>query len=302
MMNKIIHTGIAFLLAAGLAGCTLTEKVNVEINPKPTLLLEFPEGDRIETLHVLAYNPQGVFVDSLQLLHPSLRQAVTKAGEGKVDTLLAGVPEGDYRVVCYANLDQSQLAKLEKGVSTLNDLAVLLDPTPEYDHSDALYHGTASATVRRGPPAQVKPGMVPRYYQVELTLQKDEDDTTPVGDYSARLVSVPDAVDGEGTVRVSGAGHTCSFSPELTTDTEAGRRTAEFTMPRFGDDQGVQLVLEKAGSEIARVAVIPSACGIDPSSTQEVLLPIYIEIAIDKIFISILDWNTVIEQNTGVGD
>ncbi len=72
-------------------------------------------------------------------------------------------------------------------------------------------------------------------------------------------------------------------------------------MNRFGDGDGVTLVLFKEGVRIARVPVIPTECGVDPESPEEVVLPVFIEIAIDKIFISIQDWNTVIVQNAGVG-
>lgn len=301
-MGKIVkNIGIAFLAVVGTVGCTLTEKIDIETNIRPMLLIEFPEGEEIETLHVLAYSPEGIFLDSLQLVNPALTKAVHST-QGGPDTLMVGVPEGEYRVVCYANLEQSYLTTLKKdSTSMFNELAVLLDPTPEYDCTDPLYHGLTTAVLRRGKPAVVRPELVPRYYDVELTLQKDEDDTTSVQNYSVRLVSVPDAVDGEGAVKVSGEGHTCCFTPELATDVANGRRTAEFLMNRFGDDHGVKLVLYKAGVEIARVPVLPSVCGVDPQNPARVVLPIYIEVAIDKILISIQDWNTIIVQNTGVG-
>ena len=72
-------------------------------------------------------------------------------------------------------------------------------------------------------------------------------------------------------------------------------------MSRFGDDHGVKLVLYKRGVEIARVPVLPSACGVDPANAEQVELPILIEIAIDKIMITILDGNAVMGQNAGVG-
>jgi hypothetical protein len=308
MMLKIRNIGIVVLGMLGVVGCTLTEKLDVEINMKPTLLLDFPSGDRVRTLHALAYTAEGVFVDSLRLDHPSLRGATKAAegGEAVPDTLLAGVPEGEYRVVCYANLDQAKMAELVKGSSTLSQLEVVFATDKEYDCADELYHSVGTATVRRGRPARMQPGMKPGHYQVKLTLQRDEDDMTPVEDYSARLISVPDKVDGEGKAQMSavaggGGGEACCFTPDFATDEEAGRRTAEFFMSRFGDDHGVKLVLYKRGVEIARVPVLPSACGVDPANAEQVELPILIEIAIDKIMITILDWNTVIVQNAGVG-
>lgn len=303
MMGRIRNTGVAVCGMLGAAvwmvGCTLTEKLDIEINQKPTLLLEFPEGTQVRTLHALAYNAEGLFVDSLRLVQPAGEG--TKAA-GVPDTLLAGVPEGEYRVVCYANLDQAQMAELVKGSSTLSQLSVAFDTGKEYDCSDELYHSIGTATVRRGTPARIRPGMRPGYYLAKLTLQKDEDDMTPVENYSARLISVPDVVDGEGTVRVSADGEACCFSPQLTTDEEGRCRTAEFFLNRFGDEHGVRLVLYKAGVEIARVPVLPSECGVDPADVEQVELPILIEIAVDKITITIMDWNTVIVQNAGVGD
>lgn len=310
MMLKIRNIGMAVCGMLGAAvwmvGCTLTEKLDVEINRRPTLLLEFPEGTQVRTLHALAYNAEGIFMDSLRLEKTAAGEEDTKAegGDDEVGlyTLLDGVPEGEYRVVCYANLDQAEMAELVKGSSTLSQLSVAFDTGKEYDCSDELYHSIGTATVRRGTPARIRPGMRPGYYLAKLTLLKDEDDMTPVEDYSARLISVPDVVDGEGTVRVSTDGEACCFSPQLTTDEEGRSRTAEFFLNRFGDEHEVRLVLYKAGVEIARVPVLPSECGVDPENAEQVELPILIEIAIDKITITIIDWNTVIVQNTGVGD
>ncbi|WP_304708890.1 FimB/Mfa2 family fimbrial subunit [uncultured Rikenella sp.] len=302
-MRKILI--LAATVAAGMAGmsgCTLTEKLDVEINMKPTLLLEFPDNDRVRTLHAMVYDPQGVFQNILELEDGVAAKATGRDGEtGKrVDTLLAGVPEGEYRVVCYANLEQAQLAELKPGVSTWEELAVTLDPNREYVGSDAVYHSVTTHTVRRGKPACACPALVPRYYQVQLTLQSDEDNPALVEEYSACLEGVPGTIDGAGTMH-GGGENGCCFTPELTTDLANYRRTAEFQMNRFGDGDGVTLVLFKEGVRIARVPVIPTECGVDPESPEEVVLPVFIEIAIDKIFISIQDWNTVIVQNAGVG-
>ena len=278
--------------AALLAGCNLTEKIEVEVNTKPTLLVEYPSGARIRTMHTLVYDPQGRFLDSLQV------GAVSKAGGG-ADTLLAGVPEGEYRVVCYGNLEQSQLSELKPGISTLDQLAVSLDPAGEYTRSDELYHSIGSFTVRRGEPTRIPVAMVPKYYHVELALISEVDNPAPVTEYSARLEHVPGTVDGEGSAQGAGA---CCFVPELTTDAANYRRTSEFPMNRFEDSHEVILVLFKEGTAIARVPVLPSQCGVNPAASDEVVLPINIEIAVDKLTITILDWNTVIVQQGNVGD
>lgn len=283
---------VAVPLAALLAGCNLTEKIDVEVNTKPTLLVEYPSDARIRTMHTLVYDPQGRFLDSLQV------GAVSKAGGG-ADTLLAGVPEGEYRVVCYGNLEQSQLSELKPGVSTLDQLAVWLDPAGEYTRSDELYHSTGSFTVRRGEPTRIPVAMTPKYYHVELALISEVDNPAPVTEYSARLEHVPGAMDGEGTSQEEGA---CCFVPELTTDAANYRRTSEFPMNRFGDNHGVILMLFKEGVPIARVPVVPSQCGVNPADTDEVVLPIDIEIAVNKVTVTILDWNTVIVQQGNVGD
>lgn len=303
-MRKILVLAATVLGGmAGMAGCTLTEKLDVEINPKPTLLLEFPDDERVRTLHALVYDPQGLFRNILELESgvPVRASGVDTETGKRVDTLLAGVPEGEYRVVCYANLEQARMAELEPGVSTWTELAVTLDPQQEYAGSDEVYHSVTTHTVRRGTPARACPAMVPRYYQAQLTLQKDEDDTAPLTAYSASLEGVPATIDGEGTI-LGGGEQGCCFVPELVTDEANARRTAEFRMNRFGDGDGVMLVLYKDGVRIARVPVIPTECGVDPADPNTVVLPILIEIAIDKIFISIQDWNTVIVQNAGVGD
>lgn len=278
--------------AALLAGCNLTEKIEVEVNTKPTLLVEYPSDARVRTMHALVYDPQGRFLDSL------LVGAASKVGGG-ADTLLAGVPEGEYRVVCYGNLVQSQLSELKKGISTLDQLAVSLDPAGEYSRSDELYHSVGSFMVRRGEPVRIPVVMTPKYYHVELVLQSEVDNPAPVTEYSARLEHVPGSVDGEGSAQSAGG---CCFVPELVTDVANYRRTAEFPMNRFGDDHGVILVLFKEGTAIARVPVVPSQCGVDPADTEEVVLPIDIEIAVNKVTVTILDWNTVIVQQGNVGD
>lgn len=303
-MRKILLLAVTVLGGmAGWSGCTLTEKLDVEVNMKPTLLLEFPDDERVRTLHAMVYDPQGVFQNVLELESgvPVKAGGVDAETGKRVDTLLAGVPEGEYRVACYANLEQAQVARLVPGVSKWEELAVTLDPEQEYTGSDEVYHSVTTHMVKRGTPARACPAMVPKYYQVELVLQKDEDDMVPLTAYSACLEGVPGTIDGEGEI-LGGGEQGCCFTPELATDEEQGRRTAEFRMNRFGDGDGVMLVLYKEGVRIARVPVIPTECGVDPADPNTVVLPIFIEIAIDKIFISIQDWNTVIVQNAGVGD
>lgn len=289
---KKIAVLLAGPLAAMLAGCNLTEKIDVEVNMRPTLLVEYPSDLRIRTMYALVYDPQGRFLDSLQV------GAASKTGAG-ADTLLAGVPEGEYRVVCYGNLEQSRFSELEKGVSTLEQLSVSLDPVEDYCRSDELYHNIGNFTVRRGDPTRVPAVMVPKYYHVELVLQSEVDNPAPVTEYSARLEHVPGSVDGEGSAQSAGA---CCFVPELVTDAVNYRRTAEFPMNRFGDEHEVILVLFREGTAIARVPVLPSQCGVNPADLEEVVLPIHIEIAIDKLTVTILDWNTVIVQQGNVGE
>lgn len=299
-MSKILALSTIVGLLAGAVGCSLTEKLDIEVNVRPTLLVEFPDDERIQTLHALVFDPQGVYQGMVQMDKDG---EGTKAanGTGKVDTLLWGVPEGDYRVVCYANLDRLELAKLTEGTSTLDELAVMLDSGEEYPDADAVYHSVTTHKVKRGTPACACPTMVPKYYHVELVLQEDEDDTAPVTAYSACLEGVPVKIDGAGT-SVGGGAEGCCFMPELATDEASRRRTAEFSMNRFGDNDGVELVLFKNGVRIAWIPILPSECGVDPLDPAEVVLPIVIEIAIDKIFITIMDWNTTIVQNVGVGD
>lgn len=290
MKNYCILLGLLCLLTA----CNLTEKLNVEINEKPTLRVTYPSNNRIGTLHIMIYGPDGKFVDSLVV-----NDNQTKASTEEI-TLLAGIAEGNYQVVCFGNLEKSKISELSKGVSVLNDLSIEVSSGAVYtEGTDRIYHSIGTFAVRRGQSAGVPIELVPRYYAVELTLQSEEDNPNPVGIYSASLVNIPAGFDCHGVPQTL---NYCSVTPELTTDEAAYRRAGAFPMNRFSDNDGVELILYKEGKSFARVPILPSECGVDPTSPEEVILPVVVEIAVNKLIININDWNTVITDIENTGD
>lgn len=292
IMNRVILS--CFLLVfVVLTGCTLSEKIEVEINAKPTLLVEYPFDDEyIRSVHLLIYDQRGVFFDSLVFF-----AGVSMSSSGS-DTLLSGVPEGEYSVVCYANLKQSEISNLDVGVSMLDDLIVSLDSEHEYSESDELFHCKDNFLVKRGVPVNMTMDLIPRYYNVELLLQSEKDNITPVEEYSARLERVPSGVCRDGYMWL---GEGSNVAPKFVNDIANYRRTSEFILNRFDDEHGVMLVLFRMGKLIARIPISPSLYDIDSNDTEQVTLPIDITIAVDKLTVTILDWSTVIVQNENIG-
>ncbi len=301
------HKYLLLLLLPLLAGgCTLTESRDTEINQKPTLEMQLPVDARFKSLDVLVYDPQGLFFNQVRFVDGVavsadrfVREvAGTKADGGKFE-LLAGVPEGDYQVITYANLDRATIPTgLQHGVSQIGELVVGLDATGNYDQTDSVYHHIASYTVRRGDPAQGQMALKPRYYHVDMTVRMEDGHPDPVTDFSVVLDRVPGSYNSHGAVRND---MLCTVVPQVTANTENTQYTAQFPLHRFTDDHAVELVVSRRGVLFGAVQVLPSVIGVDPEHPDEVILTIDFMIEADKIMVKINEWDAVIVQQTEVG-
>ena len=113
---------LLFLFLTGiLCACTLSEQADMEINLKPTLVVEYRYTDTNgnNTTHEeightvsLLFDPAGMFL-----------REITAFGERFTDsiTLLSGVPAGEYTVVTFANADGMERPVLTPGVSRMTE-------------------------------------------------------------------------------------------------------------------------------------------------------------------------------------
>ena len=135
-----------------MCGCSLKKDTDIEINPKPTLVVEYRYTDTNgnNTTHEeightvsLLFDPAGMFL-----------REITAFGERFTDsiTLLSGVPAGEYTVVTFANADGMERPVLTPGVSRMTELLCKRKDTGANRTAERLFHALARFTVQRGRP------------------------------------------------------------------------------------------------------------------------------------------------------
>ena len=114
---------LLFLFLTGiLCACTLSEQADMEINPKPTLVVEYRYTDTNgnNTTHEEIGHTVSLLFDPIG----DVSAGNNRFGERFTDsiTLLSGVPTGEYTVVTFANADGMERPVLTPGVSGITEL------------------------------------------------------------------------------------------------------------------------------------------------------------------------------------
>ena len=224
---------LLFLFLTGiLCACTLSEQADMEINPKPTLVVEYRYTDtngnnttREEIGHTvsLLFDPAGMFL-----------REITAFGKRFTDsiTLLSGVPAGEYTVVTFANADGMERPVLTPGVSRMTELLCKRKDTGANRTAERLFHALARFTVQRGRPQVRRIELCKKYFRIKLSVTGADKLSGSADDFRVLFDGIPAGIDYRGEPLQE----TIRFTPLLEKDERHIRRILFRTAERGADN------------------------------------------------------------------
>ena len=170
----------------------------MEINPKPTLVVEYRYTDTNgnNTTHEeightvsLLFDPAGMFL-----------REITAFGERFTDsiTLLSGVPAGEYTVVTFANADGMERPVLTPGVSRMTELLCKKKDTGDNRTAERLFHALTRFTVQRGRPQVRRIELCKKYFRIELSVTGADKLSGNADDFRVLFDGIPAGIDYRG--------------------------------------------------------------------------------------------------------
>lgn len=279
---------ILFLMGM-LYACTLTEQADIEINPKPTLVVEYRYTDKNgnNTTHEeighttsLLFDPTDIFLREIILF-----------GENSTDsvTLLNGVPAGEYTVVSFANADGLERPVLTPGISRITELLCKKKDTIPNRTAEHLFHAITHFTVQRGQPQVRRIDLHKKYFRINLSVTGADKLSGNPEDFCVYFDGIPSGIDYQGAPLQK----TIRITPMLTKD-DTGVMTSVFDVFRFGPQNKVLITLVSKGKTIGQIPLSEYLTlhdeQIDYYGGKEVLIPIHIDVSSTEITFSICDW------------
>lgn len=276
-------------LLATMFGCKMSEKVEIEINPRPSLRLAYQytnsKGNNttqqeIRTLTVMVLNDQGEIVSN---------EVISKATMDDYRPLY-GVPEGDYTIVTFGNVDSS----------TIVNQGVALPLNKIHTSTDELFHKIETFHVERGYAKLNTISMEKLFYKIDLSILglKDLADKSP-SDFSVEIAGIPSGFSADGQPLVA-----TSLYPRLNMETNVAHSL--FNVYKFKDAANINLTLKYRSEIIATfplsVYLTDAKSGIDFVNDKDIVIPIEINVTSLGIGITINDWFAAVIQWSNFGN
>lgn len=292
---------LLFLFLTGiLCACTLSEQADMEINPKPTLVVEYRYTDTSgnNTTHEeightvsLLFDPAGMFL-----------REITAFGERFTDsiTLLSGVPAGEYTVVTFANADGMERPALTPGVSRMTEPLCKRKDTGTNRTAERLFHALARFTVRRGRPQVRRIELCKKYFRIELSVTGADKLSGSADDFRVLFDGIPAGIDYRGEPLQE----TMRFTPLLEKD-ETGTMKGTFDVFCFGRQNEVRITLRSKEETIGEISLSDYLARygerIDYHCDKEVVIPIRIDVTSSEITVTVSDWDEAKMQIPVIG-
>ena len=292
---------LLFLFLTGiLCACTLSEQADMEINLKPTLVVEYRYTDTNgnNTTHEeightvsLLFDPAGMFL-----------REITAFGERFTDsiTLLSGVPAGEYTVVTFANADGMERPVLTPGVSRMTELLCKRKDTGANRTAERLFHALARFTVQRGRPQVRRIELCKKYFRIKLSVTGADKLSGSADDFRVLFDGIPVGIDYRGEPLQE----TMRFTPLLEKD-ETGTMRGTFDVFCFGRQNEVRITLRLKKETIGEISLSDYLARygerIDYHCGKEVVIPIRIDVTSSKITVTVSDWDEAKVQIPVIG-
>ena len=279
-----------FFLVVVLCACSLKERTDIEINPKPTLIVNyqyinndgintFPE--EVDLITTFLFDQTDLFIRSESFNRFALPDTFGY-------TLLSGVPDGYYTVVSFANAEKTEFEELTPGKSHLSDLkAYLHDSTRS---SDKLFHSLNRYHVTRGKPVVRSIDLDKLFYQIDLTVTGADKLNVLSEDFTVLFTGIPSGVNFVG----ESLPEQISYKPYLR-KTPENRLIALFSTQRFEKDSPVHMLIRAGNETITDISLSEyleqNDTGIDFHNDKDVVIPIDIAITSTGVTITVNEWD-----------
>lgn len=285
-MKKILFL---LILIATMFGCKMSEEVDIEINPRPSLRLAYEytnskgyntTKEELRMLNVTVVNDQGAVVRN---------EVISKAMIADYRPLY-GVPEGDYTVITFGNVDSSTIVN--------NGVALPLNKI--HTSTDELFHKIETFHVERGHAKLNTISLDKLFYKIDLSILglKDLADMSP-SDFSVEIAGIPSGFSSDGQPLFP-----ISLYPRLNMETDIAH--SFFSVYKFKDAASINLTLKYRSETIANfplsVYLSDSKSGIDFVNDKDIVIPIEINVTSLGIGITINDWFAAVIQWSNNGN
>lgn len=282
-MNRILY----FLSGALLFGsCSLSETTDMSINARPRLVVNYEYVDdlgKITTAQEMAWTDLFVFdPEDRFLLQRHFALADIKAEKGI--TLLEGVPEGRYRVVCFANVDKNEFSPLIPGLSTPDNLRLGFSSGETTVSSDPLLYHSDHYMVHRGDPIIRSARLDKLFYRLDIQVAG----ATKIRDFSVQFSGAPSGFDGMGNP----LSDPVSFIPKLHSNMN-GMLVGSLDIPKFENGSHVMMTLSSEGRVLSKMSfsdyLDENGERID-LSVRDVVIPVSISVESSQVTVVVDDW------------
>lgn len=278
------------LLGFMVCGCSLKEDTDIEINPKPTLVVEYRYTDKKgnNTTHEevghttsLLFDPAGMFL-----------REVTASGGLFTDsiTLLSGVPAGEYTVVSLANADGMERPVLTPGVSRITELLCKKKDSAANRTAENLFHAFSRFTVQRGRPQVRRLDLCKKYFRIDLSVTGADKLSGNADDFCVIFDGIPAGIDYKGEPLQE----TMRFIPLLHKE-ETGTMESMFNVFCFGQQNEVRMTLRSKEETVGEISLSDYLARygerIDYYCGKEVIIPIHIDVTSSEITVTVSDWD-----------
>lgn len=197
---------------------------------------------------------------------------------------MEGVPAGDYSVVSFANAERSAFTPMSAGVSTLDDLKVVLDNGTSHDTGDPLFHHYGHFHVQRGDPVVIPVLLDKCYYRIDLTVSGAE----AAEDFTVTFQGASSGIDYAGETLAESV----LYRPPLK-KTEEGMHTGTLCLPRFGDDSSVTMILASGARKLAEIPLSEYLRNGDVPidlTAKDVIIPIEVHVRTAAVTVTVNEW------------
>ena len=295
-MKRIMILSLAGLICA----CSVKERTDLEINPKPTLIFGYAylsdrnvfDANSIDKMDIFVFDRVGRFIKS---------ETATKENIGDTEgiTILSGVPEDDYTVVSFANIDRAVLPKMVPGESTLSGFRLALPDNCTLTSGDRLFHHIGKFHVARGYPA-VRPVLLNKlYYLIDLTVTGLDSVYAAGKEITVKITGSSAGFDAAG----NSLHKQTVIAPELMNG-PAGL-TGIFPVCRFGQDNRIGITLKADDITVFDLPLSDylneKEIGID-FGKSDVVIPIELNVSASEVSVIINGWEIVVNQNSCLGE
>lgn len=283
-----------------LSGCTISENLCDEINPRPTLILGYRYINKdqqntlareVQKMDVFVFDGQGRYVATVEASNDELTSA-----EGL--TILSGVPADIYTVVSFGNIERARLPVLIPGHSTLDDLRVTCEQN-DLDGMDLLFHSIRRQAVGRGKPV-IRPECLEKmFFRIDLKVT-GLDFLNPQGEVDVEIGGIAAGFDAEGRPLPSET----TVRPELRREGDTLRSV--FAVSRFDDRNCIGILLRAQDRPVIDIPLSDyleqKEIGIDFQNDRDIVIPVQLDVSSAEVTVRINGWETGAVQFSGLGE